>query len=377
MKKLKLSIYEKMLLALLKSALHETPPDMELFKGVSADDWRLCARLAAKQGVLIVAWDAVVMLPAALQPPLAVKISWALAVEKYEKEYEHYCEVVLELSEMCERHGVLPVVLKGVGLSTYYPVPSHREGGDIDIFPVSAGDFCDSVFGASELVNRLMEEIGVEVDREHSLKHSNFYYKGIPVENHKSLLDVHIHETARKMEQSLECLLDAHRVELLPGRYIYVPSPEFNTIFVAFHAVQHYGAGLSLHHLFDWACLLKKYGFSIPTVVTDRFLIRGLNAFAILCNEFLGTKVPVKGEKKLARELMEEILHPHGSEQCHPDASFLQRLLFKMRQYKYIVPISNSILHVPLWRNPFFWENICSALTWKWSCIVSRFKNCK
>ncbi|MCS3155123.1 nucleotidyltransferase family protein [Phocaeicola dorei] len=28
--------------------------------------------------------------------------------------------------------------MKGVGLSTYYPIPSHREGGDIDIFTYSA-----------------------------------------------------------------------------------------------------------------------------------------------------------------------------------------------------------------------------------------------
>lgn len=33
-----------------------------------------------------------------------------------------------------------------------------------------------------------MEEKGIEVDLEHSEKHSMFYYKGIPIENHKPSL---------------------------------------------------------------------------------------------------------------------------------------------------------------------------------------------
>lgn len=367
MKKLNLTICEKMLLALLRSALHGTAPETGLFEAVSADDWRLCARLAARQGVLAVAWDAVAMLPAALQPPSSLKISWALAVEKYEKEYERYCNVALELSEICERRGIRPVLLKGVGFSLCYPVPSHREGGDIDFYALSAEDgSC-----AGEAADALMEEIGVEVDREHSLKHSNFYYKGIPFENHKYLLDVALHPVARRMEPLFERLLDERKVELLPGRYVYVPSPTFNTLFIVYHAAQHYGAGLALHHLFDWASLLKKYGLHIPAEVTDSHFIGGVNAFTLLCNEFLGTDVPVKGREKLARQLMEEILHPYGSAKCPADASFLRRMLFKVRQYKYMVPINNSILHVPLWRNPFFWTNIKEAIEWKISCLVS------
>lgn len=367
MKKLNLKIYEKMLLALLKSALHGTAPETGLFNAASDDDWRLCARLAARQGVLAVAWDAVAMMPAALQPPSALKISWALAVEKYEKEYERYCNVALEFSEICERHGIRPVLLKGVGFSLCYPVPSHREGGDIDFYAISVGDgSC-----AGEAVDALMKNLGVDVDSEHSLKHSGFYYKGIPFENHKYFLDVALHEVARRMEPMFGRLLDAHRVELLPGRYVYVPSPAFNTAFIVYHAAQHYGAGLALHHLFDWACLLKRYGLNIPADVTDEHFVRGINAFTLLCNEFLGTDVPVKGREKLARNLLEEIFCPHGSEKCPADASFLHRLMFKVRQYKYLIPINNTILHIPLWRNPFFWTNIKDALEWKISCLVS------
>ena len=367
MKKLNLTVCEKMLLALLGSALHGSAPDAGLFEGVSADDWRLCARLAAKQGVLAVAWDGVVMLPPALQPPSSLKISWALAVEKYEKEYERYCNVALSFTQVCERHGVRPVLLKGVGFSTCYPVPSHREGGDIDFYVLSVKDgSC-----AGEVVDALMEKLGVAVDHEHSLKHSNFYYKGIPFENHKSFLDVALSDAAKSIEPLLEKLLDARKVELLSDRYVYVPSPEFNTLFIAFHAAQHYGAGIALHHLFDWACLLKKYGLHIPASVTDRHFIKGVNAFTLLCNEFLGTSVPVDGCERLALQLMEEILHPHGARKCPADASFLQKFLFKVRQYRYLVPINNSILYVPLWRNTIFWTNIKDAFGWKFSCFFS------
>lgn len=55
-----------------------------------------------------------------------------------------------------------------MGLSTYYPIPSHREGGDIDIFTYSADHSRKSDAEANRLADRLMEEKGIEVDFEHS-----------------------------------------------------------------------------------------------------------------------------------------------------------------------------------------------------------------
>lgn len=92
--------------------------------------------------------------------------------------------------------------MKGVGLSTYYPIPSHREGGDIDIFTYSADHSRKSDAEANRLADRLMEEKGIEVDLEHSEKHSMFYYKGIPIENHKTFINSETYHIAVKMDKA-------------------------------------------------------------------------------------------------------------------------------------------------------------------------------
>ena len=130
--------YVQMLFALLRTSLHETVPELSYFEGATKEDWMQCYRLASAQGVLALAWDGVMKLPVALMPPLQVKISWATNVEAYEKNHARYCRVAAEVSRLYAEHGIKTMFLKGVGFSAFYPVPSHREGGDIDIYTFSA-----------------------------------------------------------------------------------------------------------------------------------------------------------------------------------------------------------------------------------------------
>lgn len=351
-----LDTHERMLFALLSAALSSKTPDEALFLSATADDWRRCCRLATRNGVLIIAWDAAKLLPAVLQPPMAVKVSWALAVEKYEKKYMSYCNAVCELSDLYEANGIRMVQMKGVGLSTCYPVPSHREGGDIDIYTYSADVAARSDDEANALANKLMQERGIEVDYGHSSKHTIFYYNGIPVENHRTFVDAGDYEIGPMVEEMLKRLLSPQRVELLPGRYIYAPSPQFNTLFLAFHAAQHYGAGLALHHLCDWACHINKHGLHLPAELNDVHFVNGVKAFTHLCNNYLGSSIPVEGGEKLADGIMEDIIHPF-SEMKRP-STFCGIVKYKLKEYSYIYPVRNYILHTPLWRNAEFWGNV-------------------
>ena len=106
-----------------------------------------------------------------------------------------------------------------------------------------------------------MQEQGIEVEM-HSYKHSNFYYKGVPIENHKSFLNVKDIKEAVLANEILQRELKPRCVELSSGK-VQIPSPTFNALFIAFHAMQHYGSGLALHHLCDWAMILKQYGLLI------------------------------------------------------------------------------------------------------------------
>ena len=84
MKTVSLNTSERMLFALLRASLHQKEAELAFFQQVSEEDWKQCYRLAAKQGVMALAWDGIITLPADLQPPRALKLTWGMAVQDYE-----------------------------------------------------------------------------------------------------------------------------------------------------------------------------------------------------------------------------------------------------------------------------------------------------
>lgn len=358
-----------MLLQLLKMSLIGHVQDLACFQRVSSDDWKECAQLARCQGVLALAWEGVQRLPQELQPYRNLKISWALAVEKYEAEYERYCDTVHELSVLFASHGIRMVQLKGVGLSTYYPVPQHREGGDIDIYTFSADPSVMTDKEANDLADALMEEMGIAVDRSHP-KHSHFAFNDIEIENHKTFLDIERCALSSEVEEALKNSLNPMRVTIGNGHEVLIPSHEFNSLFVAFHALQHYGCGLTLHHIYDWACIIRRNGLSLFDIVqTDKHFCKGVNAMTWICNEFLGTSVPVTAERKLVDEMLYEIFYPF--DYAKPVSGFRDELVYKLRRFEHNVRTRNRYLHTPLWRNNAFWKKIGKSIVWHFKKLIA------
>ena len=344
---------ELMLFALLRASLHEKEVEVECFQEATDDDWKQCHQIAAAQGVMALAWDGVLRLPKELQPPLALKLTWVIAVERYEAKYLRYCKTVDELSAFYASHGITTVQLKGVGFSTYYPVPAHREGGDIDIYTYSADKNKMSDAEANALADKLMQQQGIEVDK-HSYKHSNFYYKGIPIENHKSFLNVKDIQEAIAADKILQHELNPHTVALKEGK-VQIPSPTFNALFIAFHALQHYGSGIALHHLCDWAVILKHNGWSIPEGINSKRFLEGVKALTCLCNWYLGTSVSVDGGEDIANEMMEEILNPPFATVV-PVQSKASVILYKTRRLLHTHHLKSQVFDISLRRR--IWSSI-------------------
>lgn len=301
---------EKLLFSLLRMSLHSRYEDSIDWASVSDENWKDCYRLAVKHGVMAAAWDGVMQIPVEKQPSRPIRLSWGVAVKNYEDRYERYCRTASELSSFYASHGISMVQLKGVGLSSYYPVPSHREGGDIDIYTYSADTSVLNDQEANTLADKLMEEQGIEVEGANK-KHSNFYYQNISIENHKTFLDIGTNPVAAPMNDLLLKILKPEKVSLCEGKYtISVPSPEFNALFLSFHAGQHYCAGFKLHHLFDWACMLEKFGLPLSTEVTDKKLRRFIYSLTDICNCLLATEVSVPADKRMTEEVYDQIMHP-------------------------------------------------------------------
>ena len=341
-----------MLFVLLKSSLNNAEAEPGVFVNASAQEWDQCCAIASKQGVLALAWKGVQSLPLELQPPKQLKFKWAMSVEKYEARHRRYCQAVQELQQLYSEHGIIAVQMKGVGFSAGYNRPQHREGGDIDIFTYSADCSKMSHREANSLADKLMEQMGNPVEM-HGYKHSNFYFKGIPVENHKYFLNVQINRRfLGGLNKLLHEVLLPHEVELYNGEYkILVPSPVFNTLFISCHAFQHYGSGIALHHLYDWATILKNHGLHIHHEVKNKKFLRAIAAMTHLCNLHLGTSIDLSGYpdgyEEMADEMLKEMLYPIYSKVV-PYTGYAKIFIYKTKKVLRSAKLANDVFGASL-----------------------------
>lgn len=335
----------QMLFALLRASLHEQVPETSYFEEATAEDWTRCYRLAVTQGVMALAWDGVARLSHEQQPPKGLKLTWATAVEAYEQRHYRYCQTVDELARLYADHGIATMQLKGVGFSTHYPVPSHREGGDIDIYTYSLDTARMSHAEANALADRLIEQQGIAVDVEY-YKHSTFYYKGIPIENHKSFLNVDEGPIFVHIDKVLHQYM-APAMTALPVGQVMTPSVAFNSLFLAFHAARHYGSGLALHHLCDWAVLVSQCGLQMPAEVRDERFLRFVDVLTMLCNRYLGTTLKTEADEVLACEVLDEMLHPRYTDQVK-GKSKVGVVVYKLQRLFYNHKLANRVFTTSL-----------------------------
>ena len=75
------------LFALVRATLRNRMDDASLFQGTDAAQWREIYDLSSVQGVLAQAWDGMQLMPEAMRPPRALRLQWAVNVERIEKVY--------------------------------------------------------------------------------------------------------------------------------------------------------------------------------------------------------------------------------------------------------------------------------------------------
>lgn len=207
---------------------------------VTPGSWERIYRMAADHGLSAVVWDGICRLPAAQQPPRETRIRWALSAEKLEERYRHQQQTASKLAARFSEEGLRMLLLKGLGLSRDYPIPEHRECGDIDIY----------LYGQSDKGDRILHEIGAHLYFDVP-KHSEYVWDGVLIENHRTILNVRRNRTERELNALLVRLLEKDGTHgLAPG--IQTPPATFNAIFLIRHAAVHFQKeGIVLRHLCD------------------------------------------------------------------------------------------------------------------------------
>lgn len=283
---------QQLLFNLIKYSLWPAQNNAALPAGSIQVNWDEIISLAARQGVLGVSIDGFArggrnteMLPTL---PKAQQIRWELSVKYQEARHQRQREALKELVTLFRDNGMEVLLLKGIGVAANYPVPSHRESGDLDIF----------LYGDHEKGNQLIESLGIPVNRDDS-KHSTFFFKYTPVENHLNFLDVEHFQTNKNLELHLHEILSTqgHQTIYIDEVEVRIPTPDFTALFLTRHDITHFlASGLVLRHLCDLSLFFSRHASSINfkefyKILEQESQLKLFTSFMDLAQKYLGMPV--------------------------------------------------------------------------------------
>lgn len=244
---------ERNLFSLLRLAFGTSAEAIEL-SSLSREEWQKLVDLSFQQGAAAIAVDGLQRmyescpnLELELDKPEyeGLKYEWFGSVFQVEENYKTHKRALRKLTDLFGSQGIRVLLLKGLGVGRYYPTPSHRQCGDLDIY----------LFGDYEKGNKIIESLGIEINRENS-KHSVFTFNSVMVENHKSFLDLDVTSAERKNNEIISSTV-SEGVD--SGEGYVLPDSLTNYLFLIRHIAKHFceSGGITIRHLLDWGLFLQ------------------------------------------------------------------------------------------------------------------------
>lgn len=221
-------------------------------------DWQNVMKLAQKQGVRGLAYEALELLKSGdvgcgSFPDRMTLMQWYAQTAFLEKNIAIYVALAKDVEALWREHGIQTIVFKGLAHSRYYPKPAHREFGDFDCYLIDGQGQC-----AYRQGNRIAREKGWAVG-DGWYKHSHIAYKQLTIENHQFFTSARRGGTDMALHRFMvEAIGDGSQLEKLEGTEIYVLPIEAEGLFMLYHSLTHFLVeGINLRHFVDWACWIK------------------------------------------------------------------------------------------------------------------------
>ena len=263
-----------LMLALLRGSLNSTLPDL---LPSTTEEWTQVYWLARKHGVVTMINDVIDRLPANQQPQGDIALSWSLSADRTRYHYQHQTEVLQTLRQMAADQGLGLLVFKGLMLSLFYPIPSSRPCGDIDVLFLPA---------SKENYRRGNQLLGVP-EAHLDGKHSEVSLDGVTVENHLHLLDLN-YKSQKRAENYIRSTFDKVTSD---GQLC----PMANMVYLLMHTISHLTAKvkLPLRNILDWGMFLKAHRQLLDPVECHRVVRHigmepAFNMLTLLSSEFIG-----------------------------------------------------------------------------------------
>jgi hypothetical protein len=130
---------------------------------------------------------------------------------------------------------------------------------------------------------------------------------------------------------------------LVDGQTVYLPSPDFHTLFMLRHSASHFAAErIVIRHLLDWRYFVEKYAQQIDwtalyEIATQTNMHRFLNCLNAICIDRLSLPSscvpPFERNPQLEERVWNEILRPEFSESKPKNAGYLKSWSFMFRRW--------------------------------------------
>lgn len=303
--------------------------DAPMMTGV---DWETVRAEATRQGVQGLCFDALELLPADGRPDKKVLLEWLGQVAWAERLYEKHKLSIDALSLFYQQHDIKMMMLKGYGLSLYWPKPKHRPVGDLDVYLGGKWQVADQM---------VSEKLGIKIDDGHE-HHTCFCFQGTSVENHYDFVNTKANKSSRDLEAVFKKLAVFDMPMTLGRGVVYLPSPTLNAIFLIRHLGQHFaGAEATLRQLLDWAFFMQYESENVDWNLVYSTLrkvggYRFFHQINAICVDYLGfseSSFPkIERDNALERRIIEDICAPEFNE-TKPDGNTIQVIWFKTRRF--------------------------------------------
>ncbi len=261
------------------------------------------------------------------------RMQWIGQVMTFERMYAMHERAMTALARLYASKGIGMMVLKGYGLSLDWPVPNHRAVGDLDIYNFGKWKEADAF---------IAEQLGIKIDDGHE-HHTVFNFNGVAVENHYDFINTKAHRDAPKIEARLKLLAEKNSKKIeVEGANIYLPSADFNAIFLMRHMGQHFaGEHLNLRQILDWGFFIQAHHEEIAWTDIIGFLkemgiYTFFNQINAICVDHLGFSEKdfptIIRNQDLEERILMDIFSPEFDEK-KPNGSFFTIVRFKLRRW--------------------------------------------
>ena len=245
-----MTVAESQYFTLMRAALWKQPVEFD-----TKPDWEGIMQIAKHHTTQVLVSDVASRLSGNQAPP-ATMLREMQAIMRNNVINQLELKQILAMSlEAFRKEGIEPVVLKGFGLAQFYPNPSLRQFGDIDIF-VGLDDFHKACSVARSLSGGY--NWGGEVD---AGRHYNIEFGRHPMEVHRvsvDLVDREERETYAAIEH--DGMVEHPQHISFEGFGFAVPSKELMVFFTFLHAWHHFmTSGVGWRQVSDVAMSLHAY----------------------------------------------------------------------------------------------------------------------